>query len=105
MFGLLKIACKVLDQQQIGRTLYFQTRRTSSTQESRTNAVNTGSVGITNKCTNMTGYSKSSTNRKADKEAKRIFTNKIHNDFIDIFTGIGCFDGTFEQQVRDGNHL
>ena len=67
--------------------------------------VKMASVGITNNCTNMPDYFRPSANREADKEASRILTQKIHNDFSDVFTGIGCFDGTFKLQVREGSHL
>ena len=29
---------------------------------------------------------------------------KIHNEFSDNFTSIGCFKGTFKLQVREGSH-
>ena len=36
--------------------------------------------------------------------AFRLLKMKIHNDFSDIFTGIGCFKGTLRLQVREGSH-
>ena len=26
---------------------------------------------------------------------------KLHNEFSDVFSGIGCFEGTFSLQVKD----
>ena len=53
----------------------------------------------------MSDYFRSCANREADKEASRILTKKKNNDFSDMFTDIGCFDGTLKFQVREGNHL
>ena len=36
---------------------------------------------------------------EADKEASRPIAQKIHSKFIDVFTGTGCFEGTFKLQV------
>ena len=33
----------------------------------------------------MSDYFKSSTDRAADKRASEVFTNKIHNEFSDVF--------------------
>ena len=63
--------------------------------------VNTTSTGVTNNCTNILNYFRSSTNRKADEEASRLLTGKLHSD---VFTGISCFDGTYTLQVKDGSH-
>ena len=30
-------------------------------------------------------------------------TQKIHNEFSDVFSGIKCFAGTFQLQVREGS--
>ena len=32
------------------------------------------------------------------------YQQKLHSDFSDIFTVIGCFEGTFKLQVRQGSH-
>ena len=51
----------------------------------------------------MTDYLRCSTNKEADKKTNRLLTMKIHNVYSDIFTGIGCFEGTFTLQVREGS--
>ena len=54
----------------------------------------------------MLNYFRSSINRAADKRAGQVLTNKIHNEFSDVFSfsGIGCFEGTINLQVKDGRH-
>ena len=37
------------------------------------------------------------------KEQVEVLTNKIHNEFSDVFSGIGYFEGTFSLQARDGS--
>ena len=46
-------------------------------------------------------YSRSSGNIQAEKEANKLMTQKIHNAFRDVFTGILCFEGTLKQRVRE----
>ena len=53
----------------------------------------------------MPEYFISGTNWKADKEANGILIMKIHNDFSEVFTGIGSFKGTFKLQVREDSCL
>ena len=44
---------------------------------------------------NMPDHSGLNTNRVADKRASTVLTNKVGNEFSDVFPGIGCFEGTF----------
>ena len=101
--GLLKIGCEMLDQQQRGRKCNSQTERHLMHQRTE-QTVNTPSVGVTSNCTNMPDYFRSSSNREVDKGACKILTKKIHNDFSDVFTGIGWCNGTIKLQVREGSH-
>ena len=39
-------------------------------------------------------------NQDNDKEASAEITQQLQRDFKDVFTGIGCFDGTFSLQVK-----
>ena len=56
MFGLIKIMCEVLDQQQVGTKFDSMTKEASDAQESRTNSINTSNVGATNNCLNTPDY-------------------------------------------------
>ena len=51
----------------------------------------------------MSDYFMSSMDREADKMAWQLITQKIYNEFGDVFTGIECFDGTFRLQVKEGS--
>ena len=95
--------CKVLDQQQVGRKFDSQTNEASGTPDSRTNSTSNSNVGITNICLNIPYYFRPSAKKEADKRGSRLLTMKIHIEFIDIFTGISCFEGTFKLQVREGS--
>ena len=52
---------------------------------------------------NMQDYFKSSVNRIADKGASEVITNKIYNVFSNVFSRIGCNEGTFALQVNEGS--
>ena len=93
------------DQQQIGKKLYSQTGEASSNPEKRTKSTSSSTVGASNNCLNILDYFRSSANKVADNRVSRLLTTKIHNELNDIFTGIGCFEGTFMIQVREGTCL
>ena len=44
---------------------------------------------------NMLDYFRSSANIETDKEAIWSIMQKIYSEFSNVFTGIGCFKGTF----------
>ena len=52
---------------------------------------------------NMPDYFRSSTNKAAKERASEVSTNKIHNEFSDVLSGIDCFKGTFILQVKYGS--
>ena len=52
----------------------------------------------------MPDYLRYSSNREADKEASRMLTMKIHNDFSNVFIVIDCFEGMSKMQMRDSSH-
>ena len=47
--------------------------------------------------------SRSSINRAADERANHILMQKIHYEFTHVFSEIGCFEGTFRLQVKEGS--
>ena len=53
---------------------------------------------------NILDYFRSSANVKADKGVSRVITQRIQNEFSDIFTGFECFKGTFKLRVKEGSH-
>ena len=53
----------------------------------------------------MTDYFNSSYNNDRDKRVSEVITNRIHNEFNDIFCGIVCSQGTFPLQVKEGSCL
>ena len=61
-------------------------------------------MGANQRNVNIVEYLMSSANTKADKEASKVIMQKIHNEFSDVFTGIGCFEGTFKFRVKEGSH-
>ena len=52
---------------------------------------------------NMPDYFRSSGNKSAHPKASEVLRNKISSEFSNIFSGIGCFEGTFSLQVKDGS--
>ena len=63
----------------------------------------TDKEGVHDDKMNMSNYSRSSTNRVADKRASAVLANKIYNKFSDVLSGTGCFEGTFILQVKEGS--
>ena len=51
----------------------------------------------------MLDYFWSSINRAADKRVSQVLMQKIHNEFSNVFSGVGCFEGTFRLQVKEGS--
>ena len=50
----------------------------------------------------MSNNFRSSTDREADKRTSQLMTQRIHNEFSDIFKGTGSFDGMFSFHVKEG---
>ena len=68
---------------------------------------NINTVGITkqkangqNQSNKLINYFYSSKYTEADKRESNAMMQKIHNVYSDIFTGIGCFKGTFSLQLK-----
>ena len=38
---------------------------------------------------------------EVDSEASAKITLKMHEEFVTVFTGIGCFEGMFSLQIKD----
>ena len=57
----------------------------------------------TNK-TQMSDYFHFSDNKEAGKRVSKTITNRIHNKFNNLFFTIGCFEGTFSLQLKEGIH-
>ena len=102
LLGLLKITCKVLDQEMC-RNLTCWQKEASGTQENISNNTRTSNIGTNNNCINILDYFRSSAKKEAEKRASTLLTMKKHNDFSDLFTCFGCFEGTFKLQVQKGS--
>ena len=68
---------------------------------------NINTVGITKQKANgqnqsnmLINYFYSSKYTEADKRESDAMTQNIHNAYSNIFTGIGCFEGTFSLQLK-----
>ena len=49
----------------------------------------------------MPDYFHFSDNKEADKRASEAITNRTHDEFNDLFSGIGCFESTVSLQVKE----
>ena len=52
----------------------------------------------------MPDYFNCNDNTEADKRASEAIINRVHNEFNDFISGIGCFKNTFFLQVKEGSH-
>ena len=73
------------------------------TPDSRTNSTSNNNVSTITNCLNIPDYFRSGTKKTADRRVNRLLTMKIHNEFSDIITCIGCFDSTIKPWVRKGS--
>ena len=53
--------------------------------------------------TYMTDYFDFSNNKEADKRVSMEITNRIHNKFNDLFSGMRCFEGKFPLHIKKGS--
>ena len=51
----------------------------------------------------MPDYFHSSNNKETDNRVNETITSRINNESINLFSGIGCFEGTFSLQVKEDN--
>ena len=68
LLGLLKLMCKVLDQQQVRRKFNLHTKETSGAPQNRTNNNNTNNIGTATYCINILDYLLSRANKEAEKK-------------------------------------
>ena len=52
----------------------------------------------------MCNYFHFSNNKEVDKRASETITNRIDYEFNDLLPGVGCFEGMFSLQVKEGSH-
>ena len=62
-------------------------------------------VGANQNSVNILEYFRLNVNDGADKESSRSLVQRIHSEFSDVFTGIGCFESTFKLKVKEGSCL
>ena len=54
--------------------------------------------------THITDYFNSCKNKEAVKRASEAISNRIQNEYNNLFSGTDCFEGTFSLQVKGGNY-
>ena len=93
--------CEVIEDEQAGKKFYSQT--ICNGPNCKTNEgeqIKTHNMGVNDVNSNMSDYFRSSINRAANKRT----IQQIHNEFRDVFfSRIGCFEGMFISQVKDGS--
>ena len=55
---------------------------------------------VIDKAPNAINYFLPSSNQDNDKRARAEITQQLQQDFKNVFTGIGCFDGMFLLQIK-----
>ena len=118
--NIIRVMCETMDNKTKDRKFYMQTRHVAGSQNCRTNRdlqtkldpdyVSRDKTNISNYIsfsankTHILDYFHSSDNKEADKRARETITSRIDNAFNDLFSGIGCFEGT-SLQIKEGNCL
>ena len=96
--------CETIDSKRNDRKFKMQTRHAADSQNCSTNrGLQTNLNSSTNKI-QMFDCFHFSNNKEDDKRLSETITNKIHHEFNYLFSGIGCFEGKFSLQVKEGNH-
>ena len=120
LLGIIRVVCETIDNKPTKRKFDLQTRHVAGSQNCKTNMDPQAKLdeGSTSKDktsmadylnsrkskTNMSEHFISSNNKETDKRASEAITNRIHNTFNIVFSGIGCFEGMFSLKVKDGSH-
>ena len=103
LLSILKIMCDVVEGQQADRKFDSQTMEPSSAPSCKANTDwerRSDNMDVININSNMPDFFRSSMVREVGKRDNQLITQSIHNEFSDVFTGIGCFNGTFRLQVK-----
>ena len=53
----------------------------------------------------MPDYFNSSDSKETDKRVSEAITNRIHNEFNDVFSVIACFESISSLEVKEGSGL
>ena len=78
-----------------------------TTQATKANAsqwIKTNNADVVDTNSNMPDYFRSGSNRVSRQKIKPGINTKMHNEFSDVFSGIGFFEGIFSLQVKGGSH-
>ena len=64
---------------------------------------NNNGVTVNPNANTLTKYFLSCPNVETGKRKSAELTQQMHAEFDDVFTGIGCFEGTFSLQLKPNN--
>ena len=105
LLDVLKITCEVVGDQQADLKSNSQTIQPSNGSSCKANKgqqIKTDISGVNDANSNMSDYFRSSINRAADRRASMLLMKTMH-EFSDVLSEVGCFEGTFNLQVKDGS--
>ena len=110
LLGIIRVLGETMDNKTTGRKFGAHTQQVADCWNCRTNRdpqakLNEDSksadkiniptyINSSTSISNMPGYLNSSNNKEADKRVSEAITNRNHNEFNDLFSGIGCFEDT-----------
>ena len=107
VLNILKITCEVNGNPNESRHLNSQTTEASNCPSCKTNKatqIKIDNLDVNYANADMPDYFRSSINEATDNRASQVLTNKIYNElsivFFILFSGIGCFESTFNLQVK-----
>ena len=116
LLSIIQAMCKTIDNKTTSRKFYLQNRHVADSHNCKPNTdpqakLDEGTVSkdktsmsgypyCSKGKTDMSDYFNSSDNKEADKRVSVAITNRICNEYNDLFFGMGCFEGTFSLQVK-----
>ena len=120
LLDIIGVMCETTDNKPNEGRFDVHTRHATDSQNCRTNKdlqkrpdVNNTSADKTN-IPDYLNYSTNKThipdnfhsndNKEAYKRVSETITNRIHNEFNNLFSYTEAFEGTFSLQVKEGNH-
>ena len=98
MLDTLSIICNTTDLQK-----GIQISKQQAEKNLHTNKDSNPSLAVTNKDKYTTSFFIAGPEKETKRKASARLTEFIHNVFKDVFSGIGCFEGTVSLQVKEGS--
>ena len=98
LIQMVVVKCRTNTKQEVEQDVKWHTSKVPNAVVNTTQTPN-GQIDSNNPNV-VIDYFYSSQDTSSDKRDSTVMTKKVHDKFHDVFTGIGCFKGTFSLQLK-----